>query len=688
MVSSVWNKCLEVLATPDVSELASNGPAEFFVTKNGKRLQLTVPEMSDEEYCDSIYRLVDYVSSSFDLDMGNYLFEGALRFSSAEHGNVRARCHIVLPPATELPQVTIAKKSTKLTTLQGIASTGSMSTEMLNFLRTAVQANLTVAISGGTGAGKDLRKDTLIPTPSGLKKLADIRVGDEVLNESYAPVQVTGKYRPLDPRHFTLSLDNGEKIRAGMGHLWLVRDETLPSVSPGFLSRDTVKRLKTLASKHSVNDVVKLQDIIDATNSSHAILPLKLQGYAFGRRFGDMLHISKRDVLEHVYSLRNTSPDVVKRLEEYPLNDMTIGVMSDILGVHRYVLDRIVPGCLDILDSFVVNVREFIHHLCLLNDKDTHRLVNQTVLKTTLELFEESLDGKRFSIPDFMGSSDVDIVSLYENQDSTEDYYCLSVDSDSRLFLCTESRVPTHNTTMLESLTKLFPNGERIGVAEDIPELELIQPNVAYVHSVPWRPGMDENDVATLSWVVKQFQRMRIDKIVVGETRGPEFADFLVAANSGMEGSLTTIHANDPVRCLDKMTRFASLGSPGQPVRLINKSIAESIDVIVQLRKFSSGIYRVTSIREVTPVVSDNTDAGISTQALYEYVSEQDAFVKRNNMTDSLRSKLDAKGFEPGEFISTPIGALQRGYAGTPPTRPAGSASSGNPFAGMGNRKL
>lgn len=234
-------------------------------------------------------------------------------------------------------------------------------------------------------------------------------------------------------------------------------------------------------------------------------------------------------------------------------------------------------------------------------------------------------------------------------------------------------------TTMLESLTKLIPENVRIGVAEDSPELYLVQPNVSYLHSVPWQPGMNPNDVATLQWVVAQYQRMRTDKIIIGETRGAEFADFLIAANSGMDGSLTTIHANDPVTCLDKMTNFA-LKASNSPVRTINTDIANSIDLIVQLIYTADGRYRTSSITEVTNTLGNDESARITTNELYKYNPKNDSFVKAGSMTDALRKKLETRGIDVRPFLSTPIGAEAAAHGDDTPTTLDKSGPKGIPL--------
>lgn len=216
----------------------------------------------------------------------------------------------------------------------------------------------------------------------------------------------------------------------------------------------------------------------------------------------------------------------------------------------------------------------------------------------------------------------------------------------ANLTMCFSGGSGSGKTTMLEACTRLIPDSVRIGVAEDTPELVLSQSNVTYLHSVPWRPGIDSSSVADLSWVVQQFQRMRTDRLIVGETRGKEFAAFLTAANSGMQGSLTTIHANSPVRCLTKMANFALAGSGHQSMRVINSDIGNAVNIIVQLAILPNGDHKIEAIQEVTPVLSAGEDATLATNNLYTYRPERNQFFRENYPTDNLRKLFVERGIK------------------------------------------
>lgn len=212
-------------------------------------------------------------------------------------------------------------------------------------------------------------------------------------------------------------------------------------------------------------------------------------------------------------------------------------------------------------------------------------------------------------------------------------------------------------TTMLEAMTKLFRMDDRIGVVEDSQELVLTQPNVTYLHSTLWVPGTDKNSVATLSWCVQQINRQRTDKLIIGETRGGEFSDFIIGANSGMEGSLTTIHANSARSALSKMSQFVIIGLP-QPVRTANESIAEAIDLIIQLGTTKDGKKRIFEIAEVSNTLGTTESATIATQPLFTYDPATDDWKDGGFTSDKLRRKLEDNNFDIKTFKKiNPMGA-------------------------------
>lgn len=218
----------------------------------------------------------------------------------------------------------------------------------------------------------------------------------------------------------------------------------------------------------------------------------------------------------------------------------------------------------------------------------------------------------------------------------------------SNLTTCISGGTGAGKTTLLEAMASEFKHTERIGVCEDSPELQLDTPNTVYLNSTVWVPGMKDSDVADLSWVVKQINRMRVDKIVIGETRGKEFFDFITAANSGAEGSMTTIHANDGPSAMKKMATFMYMAVDMSP-RIINEMISQAVDIVIQLGKNKNGDHKILSIHEITNAISVGDSPTIALNPLFTYDEQSNTWVKKF-ATDALKKKFEAHGYNPNSY--------------------------------------
>lgn len=220
---------------------------------------------------------------------------------------------------------------------------------------------------------------------------------------------------------------------------------------------------------------------------------------------------------------------------------------------------------------------------------------------------------------------------------------------DCKMTIVFSGSTGSGKTTMMEAITKLIDPNTRIGVVEDAPELRLIQNNVTYLHSKPWRPGMNPNDEVTLDWCTRQINRMRTDLLIIGETRGKEFKEFITAANSGMEGSMTTLHANNPKAALRKMTQFVMEAQP-QPNRTINKAISTTVDLIIQLHKTVDGKYKCIAIEEISEILGRDEQAEIATTPLTEWLEDRQQWSDDFLISDKLRKRLEDKGYDSYTF--------------------------------------
>ncbi len=168
-------------------------------------------------------------------------------------------------------------------------------------------------------------------------------------------------------------------------------------------------------------------------------------------------------------------------------------------------------------------------------------------------------------------------------------------------------------TTLLNCLTRYIDSDERIITCEDAAELQLQQPHVVRLESRP--PNLEGEGEVTMRDLVKNCLRMRPERIIVGEVRGPEAFDLLQAMNTGHDGSMGTLHANSPREALSRIESMITMGGFSLPSKTIREMIVSSIDVIVQVARLRDGSRRITHITEVLGMEGDV----IITQDLFVY---------------------------------------------------------------------
>ncbi|MFK8078026.1 MAG: ATPase, T2SS/T4P/T4SS family [Granulosicoccus sp.] len=157
-------------------------------------------------------------------------------------------------------------------------------------------------------------------------------------------------------------------------------------------------------------------------------------------------------------------------------------------------------------------------------------------------------------------------------------------------------------TTLLNALSGFIPSNERIVTIEDAAELKLIQPNLVSLESRP--PNLDGRGAVPIRDLVKNSLRMRPDRIVVGECRGGEALDMLQAMNTGHNGSLTTIHANNPRDVLSRLEVLVLMAGMELPIVAIREQVASAVDLIIQQTRFPCGARKITRISEVVGMES------------------------------------------------------------------------------------
>jgi pilus assembly protein CpaF len=171
-------------------------------------------------------------------------------------------------------------------------------------------------------------------------------------------------------------------------------------------------------------------------------------------------------------------------------------------------------------------------------------------------------------------------------------------------------------TTLLNCLTGHIDHDERIITCEDAAELQLQQPHVVRLETRP--PNLEGEGAITMRDLVKNCLRMRPERIIVGEVRGPEAFDLLQAMNTGHDGSMGTLHANSPREAISRLESMITMGGFSLPSKTIKEMICGSIDVIVQASRLRDGTRKITHVTEVVGMEGEV----IITQDLFIYDME------------------------------------------------------------------
>jgi pilus assembly protein CpaF len=152
-------------------------------------------------------------------------------------------------------------------------------------------------------------------------------------------------------------------------------------------------------------------------------------------------------------------------------------------------------------------------------------------------------------------------------------------------------------TTLLNALSSFVAPDERVVTIEDAAELRLQQPHVVRLESRP--AGVEGRGEVTIRDLLRNALRMRPDRIVIGEVRGPEALDLLTALNTGHDGALSTVHANSPRDAIARLETLALMAGVGLPHEAMAEQVRRGIDLVVHLRRLPDGSRRVTEIAEV-----------------------------------------------------------------------------------------
>jgi pilus assembly protein CpaF len=214
-----------------------------------------------------------------------------------------------------------------------------------------------------------------------------------------------------------------------------------------------------------------------------------------------------------------------------------------------------------------------------------------------------AVDGPLVSIRRF-GSKPLGVEDLLANRSITpEIVQFLSACVEGRMNILISGGTGSGKTTLLNILSDDIPEDERVATIEDAAELQLRQPHVVRMETRP--PNVEGTGEVTTRDLVRNALRMRPDRIVVGEVRGAEALDMLQAMNTGHDGSLTTVHANNPRDAVSRIEMMVGMAGFDLPIWTIRRQIASAINIVVQAARLTGGPRKITRVSEITGMEGD-----------------------------------------------------------------------------------
>lgn len=241
----------------------------------------------------------------------------------------------------------------------------------------------------------------------------------------------------------------------------------------------------------------------------------------------------------------------------------------------------------------------------------------------------------------------------------------------SKLNIIVSGGTGSGKTTFLNMLSGYIPEDERVVTIEDAAELQLQQAHVARMETRP--ANLEGKGEVTARELVRNALRMRPDRIIIGECRGPEAFDMLQAMTTGHAGSLSTIHANDSRDALNRLEMLVGMGESNLPIWFINRQISSAIDIVVQCKRLAGGARKVTRISEVTGIQNDVI--GMHDLYVFEQTGVGENRVAQGHFkTTGIRPQrleaLETNGFYfPKDAFEARILESQRGDEFSPPGR-------------------
>ncbi|UCD49276.1 MAG: CpaF family protein, partial [Phycisphaerales bacterium] len=291
-----------------------------------------------------------------------------------------------------------------------------------------------------------------------------------------------------------------------------------------------------------------------------------------------------------------------------PLNEfLRDPTVSDILvnGPHKVYIER--RGRLESTDATFLDNDHLMRVIRRIADNVGRRIDESTPMldarlpdgsRVNAIVPPLALDGPAMSIRRF-GTNPLDMERLIELEALREEMAMFAEACvQCKLNVLISGGTGSGKTTFLNAVSRWIPSGERLVTIEDAAELQLQQEHVVRLETRP--PNIEGKGQVTQRDLLRNSLRMRPDRIIIGEVRGSETLDMLQAMNTGHEGSMTTVHANNPRDALRRLENMVSMAGLNFPVHAIREQISSALDLIVHLDRLAGGARKVVQVVEIT----------------------------------------------------------------------------------------
>ncbi len=347
------------------------------------------------------------------------------------------------------------------------------------------------------------------------------------------------------------------------------------------------------------------------------------------------LNEARRIPMEKLYEECSRKIDVLLAEQQYPLSgpekkhllhevmDEIFGfgplepflrdpAVSDILvnGPHQIYIERF--GQLELTDTSFIDNDHLIRVIRRIGQNVGRRIDDSSPMldarlpdgsRVNAIIPPLALDGPALSIRRF-GVNPIDMPRLLELNSITEDMACfLEACVQCKMNTLISGGTGTGKTTLLNALSKWIPQGERVLTIEDAAELQLQRDHVVRLETRP--PNIEGKGTITQRDLLRNSLRMRPDRIIIGEVRGGETLDMLQAMNTGHEGSMTTVHANNPRDALRRLENMVTMAGINYPIRAIREQMSSALDILVHIERLAGGGRKVVKIVEITGMESE-----------------------------------------------------------------------------------